>query len=102
MRISNDTLRSAFLSALDEARRRVLDTQEKVSRGLRITSPSAAPVAAARVAHFDASLTLLEQYHANAIFARNQLGLEEESLTEAIGNLQRIRELTLQANNSTE
>jgi len=101
MRISNDTLRSAFLSALDEARRRVLDTQEKVSTGLRINSPSDDPVAAARVAHLDASLTRLDQYHANAIFARNQLGLEEEALTEAIGNLQRIRELTLQANNST-
>jgi flagellar hook-associated protein 3 FlgL len=101
MRISNDTLRSAFLSALDQAQRRVLDTQEKVSTGLRINSPSDDPVAAARVAHLDASLTRLDQYHANAVFARNQLGLEEEALTEAIGNLQRIRELTLQANNST-
>jgi flagellar hook-associated protein 3 FlgL len=101
MRISNDTLRSAFLSALDEARRRVLDTQEKVSTGLRVNSPSDDPVAAARVAHLDASLTRLDQYHENAIFARNQLGLEEEALTEVIGNLQRIRELTLQANNSS-
>jgi flagellar hook-associated protein 3 FlgL len=101
MRISNDTLRSAFLSALDDARRRVLDTQEKVSTGLRINQPSDDPVAAARVAHLDASLTRLDQYHANANFARNQLGLEEEALTEVIGNLQRIRELALEANNST-
>src|SRR5262245_18335437 len=101
MRISNDTLRSAFLSALDEARRRVLDTQEKVSTGLRINQPSDDPVAAARVAHLGASLTRLDQYHTNAIFARNQLGLEEEALTEVIGSLQRIRELALQANNST-
>jgi len=101
MRISNDTLRSAFLSALDEARQRVLATQEKVSTGLRINSPSDDPVAAARVAHLDASLTRLDQYHANAVFARNQLGLEEEALTDVIGNLQRIRELVLQANNST-
>ncbi len=69
--------------------------------GLRINSPSDDPVAAARVAHLDASLTRLDQYQANAIFARNQLGLEEESLSEAIDNLQRIRELTLQANNGT-
>jgi flagellar hook-associated protein 3 FlgL len=101
MRITNDTLRSAFLSALDEARRRVLDTQEKVSTGKRINSPSDDPVAAARVAHLDASLTRLDQYHANAVFARNQLGLEEEALSEAIDGLQRIRELTLQANNAT-
>jgi len=101
LRVSNDTLRSAFLAALGEAQRRVLDTQQKVSTGLRINSPSDDPVAAARVAHLDASLARLDQYQANAVFARNQLGLEEEALTDAIGNLQRIRELTLQANNST-
>ena len=101
MRVSNDTLRSAFLAALDDARRRVVETQHQVSTGLRINSPSDDPVAAARVAHLDASLSRLDQYQANAIFARNQLGLEEESLGEAIGHLQRIRELTLQANNGS-
>jgi flagellar hook-associated protein 3 FlgL len=101
MRVSNDTLRSAFLSALDDARRRVLDTQQKVSTGLRINAPSDDPVAAARVAHLDASLARIEQYEANAIFARNQLGLEEEALNDVIGNLQRIRELVLQANNGS-
>jgi len=101
MRVSNDTLRSAFLAALDDARRRVLDTQEKVSTGLRVNAPSDDPVAAARIAHLDASLARIEQYEANAIFARNQLGLEEEALNDVIDNLQRIRELVLQANNST-
>jgi len=101
MRISNDTLRSAFLAALDDARRRVLDTQKQVSTGLRVNSPSDDPVAASRVAHLDSSLARLDQYHANVGFARHQLGLEEEALSEAIGTLQRIRELTLQANNST-
>ena len=101
MRVSNDTLRSAFIAALDDARRRVVETQHQVSTGLRINSPSDDPVAAARVAHLDASLARLDQYQANAIFARNQLGLEEESLTDAIEHLQRIRELTLQANSSS-
>ena len=101
MRVSNDTLRSAFLAALDDARRRVVETQHQVSTGLRINSPSDDPVAAARVAHLDASLSRLDQYQANATFAHNQLGLEEESLSDAIVNLQRIRELTLQANNSS-
>ena len=101
MRVSNDTLRSAFLAALDDARRRVVETQHQVSTGLRINSPSDDPVAAARVAHLDSSLARLDQYQANATFARNQLGLEEEALSEAIDHLQRIRELTLQANNGS-
>jgi flagellar hook-associated protein 3 FlgL len=101
MRVSNDTLRSAFIAALDDARRRVVETQQQVSTGRRINSPSDDPVAAARVAHLDASLARLDQYQANATFARHQLGLEEEALSEALGHLQRARELTLQANNAS-
>lgn len=101
MRISNDSLRSAFLSALEDAQRRVVDTQHQVSTGRRVNSPSDDPVAAARVAHLDASLTRIDQYQANAVFARNQLGLEEESLTEVLEHLQRVRELALQANNDS-
>jgi flagellar hook-associated protein 3 FlgL len=101
MRVSNDTLRSAFLAALEAAQRRVIDTQEKVSSGKRVNKPSDDPVAAARIAHLDASLSRLDQYKSNSVFARNQLGLEESALTSVIDNLQRVRELTLQANNST-
>jgi flagellar hook-associated protein 3 FlgL len=89
------------LAALDDARRRVVETQRQVSTGLRVNSPSDDPVAAARVAHLDASLSRLDQYVANTTFARNQLGLEEESLNVAIEHLQRVRDLTLQANNAS-
>jgi len=101
MRVSNDTLRSAFLAALDAAQRRVIDTQQKVSSGKRVNKPSDDPVAAARIAHLDASLSRLDQYKSNSDFARNQLGLEESSLDDVISNLQRVRELALQGNNST-
>jgi flagellar hook-associated protein 3 FlgL len=101
MRVSNDTLRSAFLAALEAAQRRVIDTQEKVSSGKRVNKPSDDPVAAARIAHLDASLSRLDQYKSNSDFARNQLGLEESSLDDVISNLQRVRELALQGNNST-
>ena len=101
MRVSNDTLRSAFLAALESAQRRVIDTQEKVSSGKRVNKPSDDPVAAARIAHLDASLSRLDQYKSNSDFARNQLGLEESALSSVIDNLQRVRELALQGNNST-
>src|SRR6185295_6312745 len=101
MRVSNDTLRSAFLAALDAAQRRVIDTQEKVSSGKRVNKPSDDPVAAARIAHLDASLSRLDQYKSNSDFARNQLGLEESALNDVVSGLQRVRELALQGNNST-
>ncbi len=101
MRVSNDTLRSAFLAALEAAQRRVVDTQEKVSSGKRVNKPSDDPVAAARIAHLDSSLSRLDQYKSNSDFARNQLGLEESALSSVIDNLQRVRELALQGNNTT-
>ena len=72
-----------------------------MSSGKRVNKPSDDPVAAARIAHLDASLSRLDQYKSNSDFARNQLGLEESSLNDVISNLQRVRELALQANNST-
>jgi flagellar hook-associated protein 3 FlgL len=101
MRVSNDTLRSVFLSAIQDVQRRIVDTQTQVSTGRRINKPSDDPVASARIAELDASLSRLDQYQSNAGVARNQLGLEEEALGATIDNLQRIRELTVQANSSS-
>ncbi len=101
MRISNDTLRQAFLSALEAAQKRVADTQNQVSTGRRVNTPSDDPVAAARIAQLDSSLARLDQYKSNGTTARNQLGLEEESLARAIDNLQSVRELVVQANSDS-
>jgi flagellar hook-associated protein 3 FlgL len=101
MRISNETLRSTFLMALQQAQKRVLDTQEQVGTGRRINRPSDDPVAAARMAHLEASLSRLDQFASNGAVARTQLGLEEEALGGTIDHLQRIRELVLQGNSAT-
>jgi flagellar hook-associated protein 3 FlgL len=101
MRVSNETLRSTFLMALQQAQKRVLDTQEQVGTGRRINRPSDDPVAAARMAHLEASLSRLDQFASNGAVARTQLGLEEEALGGTIEHLQRIRELVLQGNSAT-
>ena len=100
MRVTNDTLRMAFMNALETAQRRLADTQNQVSTGKRINKPSDDPLAAARIGQLDVSLARLDQYQANGIVARNQLGLEEETLANVIDNLQRVRELAVQANNA--
>jgi flagellar hook-associated protein 3 FlgL len=101
MRVTNDTLRQAFLNALGGAQQRIQQTQAQIASGQRVSSPSDDPVAAARIAHIEVSLARLDQYQANGVFARNQLGLEEEALGQVIDNLQRVRELALQMNNAT-
>ncbi len=101
MRVTNDTLRMVFLNALETAQRRMAKTQDQVSTGQRVNAPSDDPLAAARIGELDASLSRLDQYQANGVIAKNQLGLEEETLASVIDNLQRVRELAVQANNST-
>jgi flagellar hook-associated protein 3 FlgL len=100
MRVTNDTLRQAFLDSLAAAQRRIVDTQQQVSTGKRVNTPSDDPVAAARIAQLDASIKRIAQYRDNATIARNQLGLEEQSLASAIDNLHRVSELAVQANNA--
>jgi flagellar hook-associated protein 3 FlgL len=101
MRVSNDTLRAVFLNAIEDVQRNIADTQAQVSSGRRINKPSDDPVASARIAELDASLSRLDQYQSNSVIARTQLGLEEEALSATIDNLQRVRELAVQANNAT-
>ena len=81
MRVSNDTLRSVFLRAIEDVQRRDRrDADAGVHRAARINKPSDDPIAAARIAELDSSLARLDQYQANSTIARNQLGLEEEAL----------------------
>ncbi len=100
MRVSSNLLRTVFLNALADAQQRFAKTQTQVSTGQRVNSPADDPAAAARIAQLNATLSRLDQFKTNADFARNQLGLEENALGSVIDNLQKIRELTVQANNA--
>ena len=99
MRVSNDTLRQFLTSSSGAEPYR--GHPKQVSTGKRVNTPSDDPVASARIAELDASLSRLDQYQSNGTIARNQLGLEEQSLGSVIDNLQRVRELALQANSAT-
>src|SRR5690606_8942058 len=55
----------------------------------------------ARIGEIDGALSRLAQLRDNGIVARNRLGLEETVLADVVDNLQRVRELTLQANSAT-
>lgn len=77
-------------------------TQQQISSGRRIVSPSDDPVGAAHVLELTRGLEETGQYQRNGEIARNRLSLEEESLV-GVGNiLQRARELALQANNASQ
>lgn len=101
MRVTNNAMRMAFLTALGQAQQRIAETQNQIATGKRVNLPSDDPFAAARIGELDASLAKLDQYRANGTYAMTRLGLAEEAFVGVIDNLQRVRELALQANNAT-
>lgn len=101
MRVTSDALRATFLAVLESANRHLLKTQTQIGTGRRVNVPSDDPFAVARIGEIDAGLARLAQLRDNGIIARNRLGLEETVLADVVDNLQRVRELALQANSAT-
>jgi flagellar hook-associated protein 3 FlgL len=100
MRVTSSTLRSVFLDTLQASQQRLVTTQTQIATGKRINKPSDDPLGAARIADLDATLLRIGQHQDNAILARNHLGLEEETVAGVVDNLQRVFELSVQANNA--
>ena len=87
----------------------ILDRQSQVhaseiqiAHGKRVVVPSDDPVAAEQILRLNTELTQIDQYSENANLATTQLGIEENAITGIQNELQRFRELVLQANNSTQ
>jgi len=75
-------------------------TQEQISCGQGILSPSDDPVGAARVMQLDQEIALVSQYERNITLVTARLEQEEGVLAGVTSSIQRIRELTVQAGNA--
>lgn len=101
MRISSNQMNLIAMNSILEQQTRVSRTQEQLSTGKRILSPSDDPSGTAALIGYRQSLDTLTQYQDNITAARQRLQREESALTSVDNILDRIRELALQANNST-
>ena len=99
-RISNQQMTGQIARDLLARSTEVNDRQQQIASGKRINKPSDDPSQAARLLGMEQATARLEQFDRNASAAESRLGLEETSLTGVIDTLARVRELTLQANNT--
>jgi len=76
-------------------------TQQQVSSGRRVLTPADDPVASTKILQLQQDISLRDQFEKNMTAADNRLQLEEASLKGITENLQRIRELTVQAGNGS-
>ncbi len=102
MRISTGLIFQNSLNALLEQQSRLMHTQQQIATGKRILSPADDPAGSASLLGVNQSLQLTRQYQSNIISARNQLSQTESTLASVNDILDRVRELSLQANNATQ
>lgn len=101
MRVSTSQMSLIAMNSILEQQSKVARTQEQLSTGRRILSPSDDPSGTAALIGYQQSLDTVSQYQENIAAARQRLNREESAL-KSVGNiLDRIRELALQANNSS-
>jgi flagellar hook-associated protein 3 FlgL len=101
MRISSGMTFDAGVSSINKQTATLLHLQQQVASGRRILSPSDDPVAAARALEVTQSQEITAQFKLTHNNANSALGLEEAQLSSATDLLARVRELTVQAGNTT-
>jgi len=101
MRISSSQIFSDASTNLNRIQSNLLKTQNQIATGNRLSRPSDDAAATSGILRLQAGQARLDQYQKNTDYARNRLGLEDSSLNAVDNILQRIRELTLQADNAS-
>lgn len=99
MRISTIQAFNTGVQGVQDNYSKVMRTQEQVSSGKRILTPADDPVASVRLLQLGQQANKLDQYDANLKAATNSLTQEEAIINSINNNLQRVREIALQAGN---
>ena len=101
MRISTAQIFQQGVSSMLNKQTELATTQQQLSTGKRILTPSDDPAASIRILDLNQVIETTSQYQRNADFAETRLAMEESVLTEVGDVLQRVRELSVRANNAT-
>jgi flagellar hook-associated protein 3 FlgL len=101
MRVSTLSYYNQGVTAMQEQQAKLQKSELQIASGLRISKPSDDPSAAVKVLDLKANLDVLDQYSRNSAIAEASLGFEESVVANVNNTLQRIRELSVQGNNST-
>ncbi|HEY1075604.1 MAG TPA: flagellar hook-associated protein FlgL [Fontimonas sp.] len=100
MRISTNLLHTQGLTAMQRQQSQLAQTQNQLSSNQKWFSASDDPVGFGAAQGLDRQLAQIARYQSSADAANHRLSVEEGALAEGIDVLQRVRELTLQANSA--
>lgn len=100
MRISTSQLFRIGTNGLLDQQAQLAKTQNQMSTGKKVVTPSDDPAGAAHILQLQHSIDVTSTYQKNIDSANAALGSEENALSSGTDILQRARELTVQANSS--
>ena len=101
MRVSSGMIFDAGVAGINRKTESLLHLQQQISAGRRILTPSDDPVAAARALEVTQSDDVIKQLTLNQGSAKQSLGLEDGQLASVGDVLGRVRELAVQAGNTS-
>lgn len=101
MRIATSTAYSQGVTSINNQNFNLNKTMLQLSTGKRIVVPSDDPAGAARVLGLNQAKSRTEQFQDNINTVKSSLQIEETALDGIVNVLQRVRELSIQANNDT-
>lgn len=101
MRISTAQFQRASITAILDRQVELSKLQNQMASGKRVLSPADDPVAATRAQTISEAIDKTKQYQENGSVVNSRLGLMDATLSSFMDNLQRLNELTIQANNDS-
>ena len=101
MRISTNTIYETGTNLMLQQQEALIKTQQQLSTGRRILTPSDDPISAAQALSISQSKSLNEQYSVNRTSASSSLGLEENILKQVTSLLQDVHESTVHAGSAS-
>lgn len=100
MRISSLQMFNVARNSMAGANKEIMRTQEQMSEGKRVLTPSDDPVAATKILQLTDELANIDQYLKNIDIGKNNLNMEEAILDGVVNVIQRIQEIGVAAGNT--
>ncbi|MDH4275205.1 MAG: flagellar hook-associated protein FlgL [Gammaproteobacteria bacterium] len=102
MRVSTPLVFKNSLDGMLQQQALLNRTQSQISSGQKMLAPADDPYGASRILDLSAGILTNDQFSENADYAVNRLALSDSTLASVGDYIQRVRELTVQANNGTQ
>jgi flagellar hook-associated protein 3 FlgL len=101
MRIATSQVFRQAVAGMQQQQSLLYKAEQQLSSGLRIMKPSDDPAGSVHILNLSSNIDVVNQYDRNIAVATSALGHQESVLQTINESLQRVRELTVQANNPT-